>query len=393
MADYPVMERLTQKVHDARALREIILAHRASTDAARQIAQPVVEAMAGLGLFRALVPASAGGEEWDLPTWLRVVEELSTVDGAVGWVAGVGGSVNAVVSGWLSNDTARTVFCNDAIGLAAGTLFPGGRATPTAGGYLVSGQWPFASSAPHAAWFHGGVRLTEAAGSSTPNIGRLEVLFPARDVELIDTWAVGGMRGTGSYDFAVREVFVPAAHVFNTLAAPPQHPGPLYRLPVRLTLSAGLGPLALGIARGAIDTCIELMTTKVDRRTGASLRDRMTVQERVAQAEAAVRAARTFFYEMVHEVWGTVAQGTPLTARQVALFQLSTMHAVASGAQAVDLVYRAAGTSAIFTTNLLERFFRDIHVATQHGGASPEEMYQVGRVLLGVREDTDATRR
>jgi alkylation response protein AidB-like acyl-CoA dehydrogenase len=91
MADYPVMERLTQKVHDARALREIILAHRASTDAARQIAQPVVEAMAGLGLFRALVPASAGGEAWDLPIWLRVVEKLSTVDGAVGWVAGVGG--------------------------------------------------------------------------------------------------------------------------------------------------------------------------------------------------------------------------------------------------------------------------------------------------------------
>jgi alkylation response protein AidB-like acyl-CoA dehydrogenase len=237
------------------------------------------------------------------------------------------------------------------------------------------------------------VQLTEAVGSRPPNIGRPEALFPARDVEFIDTWTVGGMRGTGSYDFAVREVFVPVAYVFNAVADPPQHPGPLYRLPVRLTLAAGLGPLALGIARGAIDTFIELMTTKVDRRTGTSLRDRMTVQERVAQAEAAVRAARAFFYEMVHEVWDTVAQGTPLTAQQVALFQLGTMHAVASGAQAVDLVYHAAGTSAIFTTNLLERFFRDIHVATQHRGASPEEMYQVGRVLLGVREDTDATRR
>jgi hypothetical protein len=87
---------------------------------------------------------------------------------------------------------------------------------------------------------------------------------------------------------------------------------------------------------------------------------------------------------MVYEVWGTVEQGVPLTERQVALFRLANMHAVAAGAQGVDLVYHAAGTSAIFTTNLLERFFRDIHVATQHRCASPEELYQAGRVLLGL---------
>src|SRR4029450_6657125 len=123
---------------------------------------------------------------------------------------------------------------------------------------------------------------------------------------------------------------------------------------------------------------------KVDRFTGTALRERLTVQERVAKAEAAVRSARPFFYEMVHEVWDTVVQGAPLTDRQPALFRLANMHAVAAGTQAVDLVYHAAGTSAIFTTNLLERFFRDIHVATQHRCASPEELYQAGRVLLGL---------
>jgi alkylation response protein AidB-like acyl-CoA dehydrogenase len=87
---------------------------------------------------------------------------------------------------------------------------------------------------------------------------------------------------------------------------------------------------------------------------------------------------------MVHEVWSTVERGAPLTERQIALFRLANMHAVAAGTQAVDLVYHAAGTSGIFTTNLLERFFRDIHVASQHRCASPEEQYQVGRVLLGL---------
>src|SRR5262245_25846202 len=126
------------------------------------------------------------------------------------------------------------------------------------------------------------------------------------------------------------------------------------------------------------------MATKVDRVTGTALCERPTLQERMAKAEAAVRSARAFLYEMVHEVWGTVEQDTALTEQQLALFSLANMHAVAAGAQAVDLVYHAAGTRAICTTNPLERFVRDIYVATQHRCASPEELYQAGRVWLGL---------
>ena len=372
---------IEQKLDGARQLRGLILRHREQSDEARQLAQPVAEAMAGLGLFRSMVPESAGGEEWDLPTWIRIVEELSTVDGAVGWIAGVGGSVNGIFSGWLSGGIARAVFCGDPIGLSAGTMFKGGKAKRADGGYTVSGRWPFASSTPHATWFVGAAQLEGAAPGLGPTL-----FFPRRDVEIIDTWSVGGMRGTGSHDFTVREVFVPADYSFDAVTDPPLHPGPLYRLPVRLTLSAGLGPLVLGLARGAINAFVELMKAKVDRFTGTGLRDRMTVQERVAQAEAALRAARAFLYEMVQEVWGTVENGAALTEQQIEFFRLANIHAVASGARAVDLVYHAAGTSSIFTTSLLERFFRDVHVATQHRMASPEEVYQVGRVLLGAPE-------
>jgi indole-3-acetate monooxygenase len=107
---------LTAKLDGARALHEFIRRHREQTDEARQLAHPVVEALARLGLFRALVPTSAGGEEWPWPTWMRVVEELSTIDGAVGWNAGVGSTANAMVSGWVSADVGRTVFCQDPIG-------------------------------------------------------------------------------------------------------------------------------------------------------------------------------------------------------------------------------------------------------------------------------------
>jgi len=370
---------LSEKLASARALREIIRKHRDQTDEARQLAQPVVEALANLGVFRALVPLSAGGEEWPWSTWMRVVEELSTVDGAVGWNAGVGSSANAIVSGWVSADVGRTVFCQDPIGLVAGAGAPMGVARPVDGGYRVSGRWQFGSGSPHACWFAAGF----AVEGATPKLGPI-MLVPAKDVTLIDTWFVGGMRGTGSQDFAVRDLFVPKAYTLNAADDAPLHPGPLYRLPLVFTLCSALGPLALGIARGAIDSFTELMATKIDRLTGVPLRDRLTVQERVARAEAAVRAARAFLYEMVNEVWSTVEQGTPLTEQQLALFRLANMHAVSAGAQAVDLVYHAAGTNAIFTTNALERFFRDIHVATQHRCASPEEMYQAGRVLLGL---------
>jgi alkylation response protein AidB-like acyl-CoA dehydrogenase len=310
---------------------------------------------------------------------MRVVEELSTVDGAVGWNAGVGSTANAIVSGWVSTEVGQTVFCQDPIGLVAGSGWPPGTAHPVEGGYRVSGRWPFGSGSPHACWFLTGCRV-----EGEPQRGNLMMLVPAQDVEILDTWFVGGMRGTGSHDYAVHDRFVPTAYTFNAFDDLPLHPGPLYRLPAILTLCSALGPLALGIARGAIDCFAEVMATKIDSFMGTPMRECPTVQERLAKAEAAVRSARAFLYEMVHEVWGTVEQGAAPTEQQLALFSLANMHAVAAGAQAVDLVYHAAGTSAIFTTNLLERFFRDIHVATQHRCASPEELYHTGRVLLGL---------
>ena len=115
----------------------------------------------------------------------------------------------------------------------------------------------------------------------TPRFGPM-MLVPAKDVEVIDTWFVGGMRGTGSQDFAVHDVFVPTAYTLNGVDDAPLHSGPLYRLPLIPTLCSGLGPLALGIARGAIDGFVELMATKIDLFTGTALRERLRVQERVA---------------------------------------------------------------------------------------------------------------
>src|SRR5215210_8236396 len=108
-----------EKVEQARALRPLILEHREESERERRLAQPVVEALVELGAFRAVIPRAAGGEEWDWLTFMRVVEELSAVDGSVGWTMGVGGGVGAVASGWLSAAAGREVFSTDPVGLVS----------------------------------------------------------------------------------------------------------------------------------------------------------------------------------------------------------------------------------------------------------------------------------
>src|SRR5262245_7710686 len=185
----PPTVKAEEKLEAARALREVILQWREGIDVDRRLPDPILKAMAAIGIFRSMIPASAGGEEWDWPTWLHVVEELSMVEGAVGWIAGVGGSVNAIFSGWVSDDVGRAL-CADPITSIAGAGMPSGTARRTEGGYLLSGRWQFGSSSPHACWFVAGYALEGAKPRLGPNM-----FFPAKDVEIIDTWSVGGMRG------------------------------------------------------------------------------------------------------------------------------------------------------------------------------------------------------
>ena len=131
----------------------------------------------------------------------------------------MGSAANAIVSGWVSAEVGRTVFCQDPIGLVAGAGAPTGTARPVDGGYLVSGRWQFGSGSPHACWFVAGY----AVEGETPRVGPM-MLVPAKDVEIIDTWFVGGMRGTGSQDFAVHDLFVPTAYTLNAADDAPLPP-------------------------------------------------------------------------------------------------------------------------------------------------------------------------
>jgi alkylation response protein AidB-like acyl-CoA dehydrogenase len=269
----------------------------------------------------------------------------------------------------------------------AGSLRPLGYAYPEDGGYRVLGHWNFASGIDHANWLYcpcivmngDKPQLTEAG---TPKVRAM--LVPSDQATIQDTWSVVGMRGTGSQDFVLDDVWVPDARTCF-LGEPARETGPLYNLRlVFVTLFTSVAANSLGIARGAIDAFIELAARATSTRSTDVLRDRPLVQTRLAEAEAILNAARAYVIGSVRALWDEVCAGNSDPTLAIAQARLAIVHAMHEAVRSVDLVFHAAGTNAIYNRNPLERYFRDIHVAVQHNAAFPAQYESAGKVLMGL---------
>ena len=213
------------------------------------------------------------------------------------------------------------------------------------------------------------------------------MLLPASQCEIIDTWTVGGLRGTGSHDVAVKDVFVATAFG-SGFSDPYVLPEPRYRIPAFSRVIPGLGAMALGIARTAIETLTEMAGAKTPARTSQMLRDTADAHARVSEAESLVRAARLFLFDSVDRLWTRLLSTGEATMAARADARLAASHAVASAVRAVDLMYVAGGASSLYASCPLERAFRDVHAMTQHIGVHPRVMHSTGRVLFGLEPDT-----
>jgi alkylation response protein AidB-like acyl-CoA dehydrogenase len=254
-----------------------------------------------------------------------------------------------------------------------------GRAIPVEGGYRVSGRWPFASGIRHCAWVAGGCLIEEGGGLRAGPDGAPEqrtLFFPITEVEVLDTWHSGGLRGSDSADFAVRDAFVPTHRTCGN--GRPDAADPVSRVPFGAWGTASVASVTLGIARAAMDA-LAALGAKVPLRGSTPLREQVLVQVNLGQAEAMLEAARLLFYEAARSAWeDAVASGAISPERDLRL-KLASAHAAETAVAVVDRMHRAGGTSAVYSGSVLDACLRDVHVAGQHAGLGTQHYEAAGR--------------
>jgi alkylation response protein AidB-like acyl-CoA dehydrogenase len=380
------MTTLSDPLGAARALRDTIQSARKATEETRRLAPQVVKGLIETGLCRLAVPASLGGHEAPPVVALKVYEELAGAEASVAWIAW-NNALPCLLSCHLS-DAVRAELFGDAGKLFANSTRPSGKAMAIDGGFRVSGQWSLVSGCELADWIPVMCVITEGteprmvASFGAPDLRMAYI--PKGSYRILDTWHVGGLRGTGSHDVMVEDVFVPAERTFS-FRDPKQLDRPLYRMPLFATMSAGCAAICLGIAQAATDTLLELGSSKVPVDPGPGLRDRPEVQAMVAVSAAQLDAARLLLHAALSDLWAACSEGISVTDMQRARMWGGTLLAAKAAKAVVTAMYEAAGASALYVDCPLERAHRDIHAVTQHIALSHRGWEDAGRVRLGLK--------
>src|SRR5262245_19848142 len=369
----------------ARKLAPTIRSSADQIEADRELPRPLFEALADAGLFKLALPRSLGGFELDLPTYIQVIEEIGKADASTGWIVNQGG-IFATYAARMPHAMARAIWVDTPRSVVANTPAPTAQAVVVPGGHRVTGRQGFSTGCRHAAWVAPHATIIENGQPRIVN-GQPDVrylLVPAAEAELLDTWHVRGMRGTGTHHFAVNNVFVPAERTVLQANAPLVETGPLYRLPRTLLFASGDAAVALAVARGALTSFFELAGAKAPRSMPALLRDQPTVQQSVGQLEAKLRSSRAFLLEAVQEIWTAIASTGAVTLDHRAALRLAATHSIRQAVEIVDTVYTAAGTTAIYEDHLLQRYCQDVHVISQHLQGRLAHYELVGKHWLGL---------
>jgi alkylation response protein AidB-like acyl-CoA dehydrogenase len=371
----------------ARSLQPIARAAAAEADRDRRLPSRVAEAMAKEGLYRIAAPKWLGGAEASPETQIRVIEAISEGDGAAGWNVMIG--IESFSLAGISFEKDVDLF-DDPATIVCGSTANVGRADRVEGGYRVSGNWSFVSGCHNSQVFLG---LAAKHENGEPVAGQLPVQAAVLkgDFEIVDTWNVSGLRGSGSHDVKVDDVFVPDAHMGTGLGNV-NHArladSTVLRIPLGPRLAYNKVAVGSGIARAALDEFTKLATGKTPRFTAIKLRERPHAQRAIARAEVRLRSARALVLENAAALWDTVLANQQFSDRSRALFAIACADAALACAEAVDTVAEAAGTTANELDSPLEKAMRDVRVIRQHLTVAPSLIDDGGRVLLGLEPES-----
>jgi len=373
----------------ARSLAPQIQAHADGIEAERELPRPLFEALADAGMFHMALPRSLGCPEIDLPTYIKVIEELGKADASTAWVINQGG-IFATYASRMPHETAREIWIDTPRSVVSNTPAATAEAVVVPGGFRVTGRQGFSTGCRHASWVAPHAQVIENGRPRLLDGGEPETRYlfvPVAEVERLDTWHVRGLRGTGTHHFAVQDVFVPEHRSVLATAAPVLEPGPLYKIPRTLLFASGDASVALGVARTALTEFYELAGAKSPRAVQGLLRDQPMVQADIGHAEVHLRSARAFLTEAVCDLWATLSTAGVPTLEQRATLRIAATDAIWQAVKVVETVYHAGGATSVYDGHPLQRAFQDIHVISQHMQARRAHYELVGRHWLGLEID------
>ncbi len=379
----PASKTLLDSVRD---LAPSISARSAEIDAGRRLPPDLLAQLKAAGCFRMFVPKSHGGLDVDVPASMEIIETLATADGSTGWVVMIG-SETPMFLALLSRKRFDSLYANGPDVIIGGAFAPRGQAEVIDGGYRVSGRWGFASGCQHSDWLFGNCVVTEK-GSPRPGLipGTPEaraMMFAPPKAQIIDTWSVNGLRGTGSHDIAVENLVVPADDTFDIFLGQSSVPGPSMAEPL-LYAALHIGTVAIGIAQRALTEIVALANTNKRRLyASASLAESPLFQFRLGQADASLRAARNLLRTEAERVWNSALAGNPISIDGRAPVMAAIAWTVHTCAAVVDSCYKAGGGTSPYDGSPLQRCMRDIQTLTQHAAVAESWLTTSGAAILG----------
>lgn len=386
------MTELTQAewTNRAASFKDEVATRADEIEQARALPQDLADRLAQAGLYKLLVPKTYNGHEVHPCTFLNVVEQVAQADGSVAWCLNIC-NTSGLIAAYLPPQHAQEIYGPDNA-ITGGVFAPMGKAVSDGSGYIVNGRWNWGSGTSNCTWIMAGCMIMNDDGKpqmmeTGGPLSRM-MLLPRTDVEIADTWHVTGLAGTGSNEFSITDKRIPLDRSVALAVDKPLRDAPLYAFPSFGLLAIGIAAVAIGIAQGAAEEFVALAGAKTPQYSAKSLANKSQAQTDFANAMGLIEGGRAFLHDAVAQGYENAAATGALSDQDRARIRLAATTATKYAAQAVDLLYTAAGGTSVYLATPLQRRFRDVHVATQHIMVASGTLELTGRVLLGVKTDT-----
>ncbi|MEX2294367.1 MAG: hypothetical protein WD691_11320 [Acidimicrobiales bacterium] len=372
----------------AHGIRKVLETEARPSEEARTLTPTAVDALWDSGLMTYLNPKEAGGSEPEFRDLIETWIELASADGSAGWIGIANLPTAAAAAVYLPDKGFDEVFGSGERITSAGQLFPNGTGNAVEGGFEITGAWNFGSGVAHSPVICAGF-MKVVGGEPILDLDQFSVaVIDAKDVTLTDGWHVQGLKGTGSYDYEVKDVFVPEHRTFALFAREPQRgTATMYHLGILPITAAGHASWALGVARSMLEDVAELAKEKVRMSDMETLALRQTFQRNLSHHTGMWRAAHAGVVEAFTTVESAVAGGAEFTPSMRADLRIAATYATEASREVAQWAHLAAGTTAIREGSRLERAFRDMYTGTQHAFISEKTYIDSAKIHLGLSED------